>query len=50
MSTTPKRLRWTIVEWLEQRLNLTELFSIVTNFGIVYTPVDTRRPLREAMS
>ncbi len=60
MSTTPQdpqpgserlqRLRWTIVEWLEQRLNLTELFSILTNFGIVYTPVDTRRPLREAMS
>jgi quinol-cytochrome oxidoreductase complex cytochrome b subunit len=46
----PQRLRWTIVEWLEQRVNLTEIFSIVTNFGIVYTPVDTRRPLREAMT
>lgn len=46
----PERLRWTIVEWLEQRLNLTEIFSLVTNFGIVYTPVDTRRPLRQAMS
>jgi quinol-cytochrome oxidoreductase complex cytochrome b subunit len=43
-------MRWAVVEWLEQRLNLTELFSILTNFGIVYTPVDTRRPLREAMS
>jgi len=49
-SPPPPPLRWKIVEWLEQRLNLTEIFSIVTNFGIVYTPVDTRRPLREAMS
>lgn len=40
---------WSAVEWLEERLNLTEIFSIVTHFGIVYTPVDTRRPLREAM-
>jgi ubiquinol-cytochrome c reductase cytochrome b subunit len=46
----PERLRWRIVGWLEQRLNLTELFSILTNFGIVYTPVDTRRPLRAAMA
>ena len=46
----PLATRWAIVEWLEQRLNLTEIFSLVTNFGIVYTPVDTRRPLRQAMS
>ncbi|HUK64109.1 MAG TPA: cytochrome b N-terminal domain-containing protein, partial [Dongiaceae bacterium] len=60
MSTTPQvppgapgrrlPMRWAVVEWLEQRLNLTEIFSIVTNFGIVYTPVDTRKPLREAMA
>jgi quinol-cytochrome oxidoreductase complex cytochrome b subunit len=42
-------MRWAIVDWLEQRLNLTEIFSLVTNFGIVYTPVDTSRPLRDAM-
>ena len=42
-------LRWVVVEWLEQRVNLTELFSIITHFGIVYTPVDTRLPLREAL-
>lgn len=41
--------RWAVVAWLEQRINLTEIFSILTSFGIVYTPVDTRRPLREAM-
>ena len=32
--------------WLEQRMNLTELFSFVTHFGLIYTPVDTHRPLR----
>ena len=37
------------LEWLEQRMNLTELFSFLTHFGLVYTPVDTRRPLREVL-
>jgi quinol-cytochrome oxidoreductase complex cytochrome b subunit len=46
-SATP--LRWAIVEWLEKRINVTELFSLLTHFGLVYTPVDTRRPLREVM-
>ena len=60
MSTTPQDpqggtkkplpLHWAIVEWIEERINLTEIFSIITSFGIVYTPVDTRRPLREAMA
>jgi quinol-cytochrome oxidoreductase complex cytochrome b subunit len=46
-SATP--MRWAIVEWLEKRINVTELFSFLTHFGIVYTPVDTSRPLREVM-
>jgi ubiquinol-cytochrome c reductase cytochrome b subunit len=60
MSTTPQDpprgpqsrtpWHWVAVEWLEQRVNLTEIFSIVTSFGIVYTPVDSRRPLREALA
>lgn len=33
--------------WIEQRINLTELFSFLTHFGFTYTPVDNRRPLRE---
>lgn len=41
---------WSAVAWLEERINLTEIFSILTSFGIVYTPVDTRRPLREALA
>jgi len=37
------------VEWTEQRLNLGELFSFVTHFGLVYTPVDTSRPLLDVL-
>jgi quinol-cytochrome oxidoreductase complex cytochrome b subunit len=37
------------VDWLEQRINLTEIFSFITHFGLVYTPVDTSRPVREVV-
>jgi ubiquinol-cytochrome c reductase cytochrome b subunit len=43
----PARSTW--VDWLEQRLNLSEIFSFVTHFGLVYTPVDTRKPVREVL-
>ncbi len=46
-SPAPRRPGW--IEWWEQRLNLTEIFSFLTTFGVIYTPVDTRRPLREAL-
>ena len=36
-----------LVGWLEERLNLTEIFSFLTHFGLVFTPVDNRRPVRE---
>jgi ubiquinol-cytochrome c reductase cytochrome b subunit len=36
--------------WLEQRINLSELFSFITHFGLVYTPVDTTRPIGEVLS
>jgi ubiquinol-cytochrome c reductase cytochrome b subunit len=39
-----------IQRWLEQRINLTEFFSSLTIFGVLYTEIDTRRPLREALS
>lgn len=48
-SGKPPVVRAAWLEWLEQRLNLTELFSFLTHFGLVYTPVDTRRPLREVL-
>lgn len=37
------------IEWAEKRLNLTELFSFLTHFGLVYTPIDTQRPLGEVL-
>jgi ubiquinol-cytochrome c reductase cytochrome b subunit len=37
------------VGWLERRINLTELFSFLTHFGFVYTPIDTSRPVRDVV-
>ncbi len=37
------------VDWLERRINLSEIFSFLTHFGFVITPVDTSRPVREVM-
>jgi quinol-cytochrome oxidoreductase complex cytochrome b subunit len=39
--------RW--LEWLEQRINVTEIFSFLSHFGLVYTPVDVSRPMREVL-
>jgi quinol-cytochrome oxidoreductase complex cytochrome b subunit len=36
-----------VVEWLEQRINLSEIFSFLTHFGLVFTPVDATRPFRD---
>ncbi len=44
---TRDRTAW--LDWLEQRLKLTELFSLLSHFGLVYTPIDTERPLRETL-
>jgi quinol-cytochrome oxidoreductase complex cytochrome b subunit len=37
------------VGWLEQRLNLTEIFSFLSHFGLVYAPVDNTRPVRDVV-
>jgi quinol-cytochrome oxidoreductase complex cytochrome b subunit len=37
------------VDWLERRVNLTEIFSFLSHFGLVYSPVDTTRPVREVV-
>ncbi len=42
----PKSRWW---DWLEQRLNLTEIFSFISTFGLAYSEVDTRKPLGEAV-
>ncbi len=38
-----------MVDWLERRVNLTEMFSLLSIFGVFYTEVDTSKPLREAV-
>jgi ubiquinol-cytochrome c reductase cytochrome b subunit len=35
------------VDWLERRINLSEIFSFVTTFGISYVPVNTSLPLEQ---
>lgn len=35
--------------WLESRFNLTEMFSLLTSFGMFPGDLDTRRPLGEAL-
>lgn len=43
----PGARRGAVLEWLEHRINVTEIFSFLSHFGFVYTPVDTSRPMRE---
>jgi quinol-cytochrome oxidoreductase complex cytochrome b subunit len=38
-----------LLAWLETRFNLTEMFSLLTGFGLFPGELDTRRPLREAI-
>ena len=38
-----------VVDWIERRVNLTELFSMLTMFGLFYTEVDTSKPIAEAL-
>ncbi|MCP4659452.1 MAG: hypothetical protein GY856_28930 [bacterium] len=38
-----------ILDWLSRRLNLTEIFSLLTSFGLFYAEVDNRKPLPEAL-
>lgn len=37
------------VDWVDERVNLSELFSFLTHFGLIYTPIDTKRPLRDVI-
>jgi ubiquinol-cytochrome c reductase cytochrome b subunit len=36
------------IGWLEERLNLTEIFSFFTTFGLSYGEIDLHKPLAEA--
>jgi quinol-cytochrome oxidoreductase complex cytochrome b subunit len=43
MSTSRKA-----IAWFEERLNLTEIFSFFTTFGLSYGAIDLSKPVREA--
>lgn len=38
-----------ILDWFSRRLNLTEIFSLLTSYGLFYAELDTRKHLREAL-
>lgn len=40
----------TLLDWFSRRLNLTEIFSLLTSYGIYYGELDSRKPLREALA
>lgn len=39
-----------VLDWLEVRLNITEIFSFLTNFGLFTAELDTKKPLRAALA
>lgn len=41
--------RGSISSWLEERFNLTEMFSFAASFGLFPAELDTKRPFREAL-
>ncbi len=38
-----------LLGWLEERINLAEIFSVLSAYGLVYTEIDTRKPVKEAV-
>lgn len=38
-----------LLDWLEVRLNITEVFSFLTSFGLFTAELDTKKPLRQAL-
>ena len=49
MSDTNGTKRFSISAWLEERFNLTEMFSLAASFGLFPSELDTRRPFKEAL-
>jgi quinol-cytochrome oxidoreductase complex cytochrome b subunit len=39
-----------LLDWLSRRINVTEVFSFFAAYGLFYSEVDTRKPLREALA
>jgi quinol-cytochrome oxidoreductase complex cytochrome b subunit len=38
-----------ILDWLSDRLNLTEIFSLLTSYGLFYAELDSSKPLSRAL-
>lgn len=39
----------TLLDWFSTRLNLTEIFSLLTSYGLFYAELDSSKPLRQAL-
>jgi quinol-cytochrome oxidoreductase complex cytochrome b subunit len=48
-NAAPTPSRRTLVTWLEQRFNLTEMLSLLASFGVFPAELDTRLPFRAAL-
>ncbi|MBW2535689.1 MAG: cytochrome bc complex cytochrome b subunit [Deltaproteobacteria bacterium] len=38
-----------MLDWLTRRMNVTEIFSLLTSYGLFYTELDTRKSLPDAL-
>ena len=45
-----KEEKSSVLDWFSRRLNLTEIFSLLTSYGLYYGELDSRKPLREALA
>jgi quinol-cytochrome oxidoreductase complex cytochrome b subunit len=45
----PEAAKGSILNWFERRINLTEIFALLTSLGLFYVEVDTQKPLRPAI-
>jgi len=39
-----------VLDWFSRRLNVTEIFSLLTSYGVYYGELDSRLPLKEALA
>lgn len=46
---TPKARFARVFDWVENRMNLTEVFALLTSLGLFYVEVDAGKPFRTAM-
>ena len=44
-----RKAKDTVLDWLSKRLKLTEVFSLLTSYGLFYAELDTNKPLPEAL-